>query len=406
MLKLLLVDPSPAGVLKMVESPDVLVMPSRTAQQALEAAKEVPPNVVLCDLMTPGLDGKAFLESMRRATPGVKVLLTGTLACRLMAKRLIEQGLAERFVVKPWPAMVIRNAVRGLADGKVEVITQGDERAESALQTRRREEMMEDGALFAGSRFRLDGWLGGGGMGRVYRAWDLLLDMPVALKLLHPHLSRDAEALSALGEEARILMGLSSRYIVRLYNLERIEGVYFLVMEYVGGGSLGQVMAAEEFREPGNVLAVAGAVAEALDAAHAIDVLHCDLTAGNVLISEEGMPKLIDFGISMLANRRREGGDVMGTPAFMSPEQLQGKDLDRRTDVFSFGVLLCQMLTGYLPQEESWSVQDLAWRERPMVPGISEAVARVLAKALAVRREERWASAGEMFNALEKAMTA
>jgi len=352
------------------------------------------------------LDGKAFLESMRRATPGVKVLLTGTLACRLMAKRLIEQGLAERFVVKPWPAMVIRNAVRGLADGKVEVITQGDERAESALQTRRREEMMEDGALFAGSRFRLDGWLGGGGMGRVYRAWDLLLDMPVALKLLHPHLSRDAEALSALGEEARILMGLSSRYIVRLYNLERIEGVYFLVMEYVGGGSLGQVMAAEEFREPGNVLAVAGAVAEALDAAHAIDVLHCDLTAGNVLISEEGMPKLIDFGISMLANRRREGGDVMGTPAFMSPEQLQGKDLDRRTDVFSFGVLLCQMLTGYLPQEESWSVQDLAWRERPMVPGISEAVARVLAKALAVRREERWASAGEMFNALEKAMTA
>lgn len=403
MLKLLLVDPVPSGVLRMVEGPEVLVMPVRSPKQALEMAGEVTPDVVLCDLTTPGLEGKAFVEGIRKIAPGAKVLLTGTGVCKLMAKRLMEEGLAERFIAKPWPAMVIRNAVRGLVSGGMEVIAQGDERAESALQTRRRE-AMDDGAVFAGSRFRLDVLLGEGGTGRVYRAWDLLLDMPVALKLLHPHLSRDAESLAALGGEARILMGLSSRYIVRLYNLERLEGVYFLVMEYIGGGSLAQVMGLPEFREPGNVLAVAGAVAEALDVAHGAGVLHCDLTAGNVLVTEEGTPKLIDFGISMLANRGAGGGDVMGTPAFMSPEQLRGEALDKRTDVFAFGVLLCQMMTGYLPQEEGWTVEDLAWRERPMVPGVPEGVARVLGRALAVNREARWGSAGEMFAALEAGM--
>ncbi|MCL1888190.1 MAG: serine/threonine protein kinase, partial [Kiritimatiellaeota bacterium] len=238
----------------------------------------------------------------------------------------------------------------------------------------------------------------------VHRAHDLLLDMPVALNLLHPRLSRDAEALAALGEEARILMGLSCRHIVRLYNLERLGGAYFLVMEYVGGGSLAQLMEAPGFREPGNMLAVAGAVAEALDTAHAAGVLHCDLTAGNVLVTEEGTPKLIDFGISMLASRGGGAEYVMGTPAFMSPEQLRGETLDRRTDVFSFGVLLCQLLTGYLPQEEGWGMEDLAWRERPAVPGVPEPVARALARALAVNRGERWESAGEMFAALEAGM--
>ncbi|MCL1888730.1 MAG: protein kinase [Kiritimatiellaeota bacterium] len=403
MLKLLLVDPAPSAVFRMVESPEILVMPVKTAQQALDAAKAAVPDVVLCDLTTPGLEGRAFVEELRKTTPGAKVLLTGTPPCKLLGKRLMEQGLAERFIVKPWPAMMIRNAVRGLVTGEVGKIALGDERAESALQTRRREGA-DDAALFAGSRFRLDGWIGEGGTGRVHRARDLLLDMPVALKLLHPRLSRDAEALAALAEEARILMGLSNRHIVRLFNLERAEGVYFLVMEYVGGGPLARVMETPGFRKPENILAVARAVAEALDTAHEKNVLHCDLTAGNVLVTTEGTPKLIDFGIAMLANQRRQGGNVMGTPAFMSPEQLRGEELDRRTDVFAFGVLLCQMLTGYLPQEEGWTVQDLAWRERPMVPGVPEGVARTLAKALAVRREDRWASAGEMCVELVKNM--
>ena len=408
MLKLLLVDPEPAKVLRMVESPEVLVMSVNSAKQALEAAKAAPPNVVLCDLAMPGLEGKLFVEGVRKTAPGAKILLTGTPACRFLSQRLIEQGLAERFIAKPWPAMVIRNAVRGLGGVEGRVIAQADERNESALQARRREERegMDAATLFTGSRFRLDGLLGEGGTGRVYRARDLLLDMPVALKLLHPHLSRDAEALSALAEEARILMNLSNRYIVRLYNLERIEGLYFLVMEYVGGGPLARVMEAPGFRKPENILAAARAVAEALDAAHKMNVLHCDLTAGNVLVTAEGTPKLIDFGISMLANRRKQGDDVQGTPAFMSPEQLRGDPLDRRTDVFSFGVLLCQMLTGYLPQEEDWTAQDLAWRERPVPPGLSDGVARVLAKALAVRRENRWATVGEVFGELEKELVA
>jgi len=263
MKKLLIVDPDPVPVLRMiVEAPDVLAMPAMTAQQALAAISDVPPDVVLCDMTTPGLEGKEFVEKLRKAAPGVKILLTGTPACGFLGKRLMEAGLVERFVPKPWPAVLIRNAVRGLGGGEVKIIAQTGERKVSALQARRRESK-EDGTLFAGSRFRLDGWLGEGGTGRVWLARDLLLDMPVALKLLHPHLSRDAEALAALAEEARILMGLSNRYIVRLYNLERVEGVYFLVMEYVGGGSLARLMETPGFREPANVLAVAGAVAEA-----------------------------------------------------------------------------------------------------------------------------------------------
>lgn len=405
MVKLLLVDPNPAAVLRMLETPDMVVLPMRAPPQALELAKDITPDALLCDLTTPGLEAKAFIENLRRAAPAVKVLLTGSGACKLMAKRLVEQGLASRFLAKPWPATMIRNAVRSLVDSGVKVIAQGDERTESALQARMRE-AQDDTVLFSGSRFRLDGLLGEGGTGRVYLARDLLLDTPVALKLLHPRLSRDADSLNALAEEARILIDLSNPHIVRCFNLERREDVYFLVMEYIGGGSLLQAMADPAFRGTGNTLATAAAIATALDCAHSRGVLHCDLTAGNVLFTADGVPKLIDFGIAQLANRARRNDEyIMGTPAFMSPEQLRGEALDARTDVFSFGVLLCQMLTGYLPQGEDWTMEDLAWQPRPEIPGLAPAVAAVLQRALSVDRAARFGSAGELYTALAAAFT-
>jgi serine/threonine-protein kinase len=218
--------------------------------------------------------------------------------------------------------------------------------------------------------------LGAGGMGEVYRAHDTRLKRDVAIKVLPADLSTDVERLARLEREAQLLAALSHPNIATIHGLEELEGedgapTRFLVMELIEGETLAEALSRGRI-EVGKALIIAREIAEALQAAHGKGIIHRDLKPGNVMITPGGQTKVLDFGLakgdeaSDAAGRPKPGestdltesptvaaatgaGIILGTAAYMSPEQARGKPLDNRTDIWSFGCLLYEMLTGHRP---------------------------------------------------------
>jgi hypothetical protein len=204
--------------------------------------------------------------------------------------------------------------------------------------------------------------LGAGGMGEVWRARDTRLRREVALKVLPARFAHDAERLGRLQREARLLAAVSHPNIATLFGIEESGGAPVLVMELVEGQPLSERL--REGRLPlGEALGLAQQIAAALQAAHDKGILHRDLKPANVVVTEKGFVKLLDFGLakaletesaggaSALSDPTRsapatEAGQVLGTPCYMSPEQLKGREVDKRTDVWAFGCVLYEMLTG------------------------------------------------------------
>ncbi len=199
--------------------------------------------------------------------------------------------------------------------------------------------------------------LGVGGMGEVYLARDQKLGREVAVKILRGELAQEAERLSRFEREARLLASLNHPLIATLYGMEEAEGVRFLVMEFVPGATLADRLAGGPLSVDEG-LSLARQIAEALEAAHEKGVIHRDLKPGNVKITPEGKVKLLDFGLAKVIgvdsdasadtvthDATREGL-ILGTPYYMSPEQVRGQALDRRTDIWSFGCVLFEALSG------------------------------------------------------------
>jgi serine/threonine-protein kinase len=203
---------------------------------------------------------------------------------------------------------------------------------------------------------------GAGAMGEVYRARDTRLEREVALKVLPEEFSRDPERLSRFQREARLLAALNHPNIAAIYGLERSNGTHYLVMEWVPGESL-----ADRIKRKGAVpldetLAIAKQIAEAFEAAHEKPIIHRDLKPGNVKVTPEGTAKVLDFGLAKafeietpeedtansptLSHLPSIPGMILGTPAYMSPEQARGKNVDKRTDIWAFGCVVYEMLTG------------------------------------------------------------
>ena len=209
--------------------------------------------------------------------------------------------------------------------------------------------------------YQLESQLGAGGMGIVYQATDTRLGRQVAIKLLHESFAKDPERLARFDREARLLASLNHSNIAAIHGLEEAGGVKFLVLEYAPGETLAALLAKGPlpFRQ---VLEVGRQIAEALEAAHEKGVIHRDLKPENIKITPEGKVKVLDFGLAKaLEEARPHGGEagtatitaemtragtVMGTPAYMSPEQASGKAVDRRTDIWAFGCVMYEALTG------------------------------------------------------------
>ena len=208
-----------------------------------------------------------------------------------------------------------------------------------------RQSRFVSGTLFAG-RYRIVGLLGRGGMGEVYRADDLMLGQPMALKFLPEQLQDDPDRRERLFGEVRLARQVSHPAVCRVYDVGEADGQPFLSMEYVDGEDLASLLRRIGRLPRDKALEIARQICAGLAAAHDRDVLHRDLKPENVMLDGRGKVRITDFGLAMLAESLR-GDDVRsGTPAYMSPEQLAGREATVRSDVYALGLVLYELFTG------------------------------------------------------------
>ncbi len=256
--------------------------------------------------------------------------------------------------------------------------------------------------------------LGEGGMASVYKAFDSSLERNVAIKIIRSDKvegTAQNEFLKRFQREARALAQLDHPYILKVLDYGEQEGTPYLVMPFVPGGTLKQKMGRPmPYREAAALLAP---IAQALEYAHQLKIIHRDVKPANILISESNAPLLSDFGIAKIIESRESTqltatGVGIGTPDYMAPEQWMGK-ADPRTDIYSLGVVFFQMVTGRLPFTADTPaavllkhVQDPLPRPGGLVPGLPEAVEQVIYKALAKQPEQRFQTMGDFANALSR----
>jgi len=278
------------------------------------------------------------------------------------------------------------------------------------------------------SHYRLVRKLGGGGMGVVYEAEDLILGRHVALKFLPDDVGEDAQALQRLRWEARAASALNHSNICTVYEIEEAAGQSFIAMELLEGKTLGEVMRGRPLPLE-QVLDSAIQIAEALDAAHTKGVLHRDIKPGNIFLLQRGPIKVLDFGVAKPMLERRvaqaidaptsalavtpwgpdDGGQTVGTVSYMSPEQALNKELDARSDVFSLGVVLYLMATARLPfvGETAMEIFDAILHRTPQGPAqlnteVPPELERIINKAMEKDRDLRYQSAAEVRSDLKR----
>ncbi len=191
------------------------------------------------------------------------------------------------------------------------------------------------------SHYRITEKLGEGGMGVVYKAEDTKLDRAVALKFLAPHLLRNDDARRRFEQEAKTAAALNHPNICTLYEIDEADGHTFLALEFVDGEGLDEI-AARGPLPAAQAAAYAAQAARGLAAAHAKGIVHRDIKGGNIMVNADGLVKVMDFGLARLSSDSRltKDGTVLGTPAYMAPEQLEGIDVDARANVWALGVVL------------------------------------------------------------------
>ena len=286
--------------------------------------------------------------------------------------------------------------------------------ATQQITTKQTQSGIQPGSTFAG-RYDIKESLGAGGMGVVYRAFDRELQEPVAIKTLRPEaMAGGTVALDRFKQEIRLARRIAHRNVVRTYDLGEQNGMYYLTMEYVEGTSLKQLIVTRGKLPVAVTLTVGKQLCRALEVAHAEGVIHRDIKPQNIVVEPSGFLKVMDFGIARLANPPQgkgltEAGTSIGTPDYMSPEQLSGAELDPRSDLYAAGVVLFECLTGRVPfeAETTWALVAKHLEEEPPDPrkfnaDVPPELAAVILKAMAKTPADRYATAAELHDALAR----
>jgi len=247
-------------------------------------------------------------------------------------------------------------------------------------------------------------------MGKVYKAQDTEIKEKVALKLIKPEISSDKNTIERFQNELKFARKISHRNVCRMYDLNKEEGSYYITMEYVSGEDLKSLIRRVKQLTIGTAISIAEQVCEGLSEAHRLGVVHRDLKPSNIMIDKDGNARIMDFGIarSLISKGITDKGVMIGTPDYMSPEQVEGKDIDQRTDIYSLGVILYEMVTGKVPFEGETALSiahkhkyEIPQEPKTINPQIPDELNSVILKCLEKDKEKRYQSAGEIRSELE-----
>jgi serine/threonine protein kinase len=263
-----------------------------------------------------------------------------------------------------------------------------------------------------GGRYRVDAELGRGGMARVYHATDTVLGRPVAVKVLAAQYAGDANFVTRFRREAQAAARLNHPNLVQVYDTGSDDGVHYIVMEYVEAKTLADYLSGGGRIMPDRAVELAEAVCDALGVAHSQGVIHRDVKPANVMVTRGGQVKVTDFGIARVTTNEtvEQTAAVLGTASYLSPEQAQGGQIDQRSDLYSLGCVLYEMLTGRPPftADSPVAVASRHVLEQPVPPSrvnadVSPELDAVVMRALAKNPENRYQSAAEMKEDLDRA---
>jgi serine/threonine protein kinase len=275
--------------------------------------------------------------------------------------------------------------------------------------------------------YRIIERIGAGGMGSVYKAEQPSMKRLVAIKVLHPRFASREDLVSRFRREARAMSQLSHPNTARVYKFGQLpDGAAYFVMDYMEGKNLAHVVRTEGAMDPDRAINVMIQVCGALDEAHRAGIIHRDLKPENIFLTTQGgaadFPKVLDFGLAKVSEKQMGRGSMMltqqgmvfGTPEFMSPEQTQGDTLDRRSDIYSLGLILYELLTGKLPFDAVKPIDimrahvheaPIPLNQRVAGKTFSRDLEAVLLKTMAKRPEDRYETAVELAQALRRCLT-
>jgi eukaryotic-like serine/threonine-protein kinase len=268
---------------------------------------------------------------------------------------------------------------------------------------------LDIGTVLAG-RYEILKLIGRGGMGAVYKARDTELDRIVALKLIRPEFAKNPEILRRFKQELILARQVTHKNVIRIFDLGQSDGIKFITMDFVEGQDLRQLLLERGKLAPEQAARIMLQICRALEAAHAEGVIHRDLKPQNVMLDANGRVYVMDFGIARSAflPGMTQTGALIGTPEYMSPEQARGEKLTERSDIFSLGIILYELLTAKSPYYSDTPLATL-WKRMqekatpPVVvdPTLPQALSDIVVKALEIEPEKRFATAGQMAQQLE-----
>ena len=264
--------------------------------------------------------------------------------------------------------------------------------------------------MVLGGRYEILQQLGEGGMGAVYKVHDTELERVIALKVIRPELAQTPEVLNRFKQELIIARKVTHKNVSRIYDLAEADGVKFITMEFIEGRSLTSLLQEKGKLEPKQAAGVIVQICRALDAAHSEGVIHRDLKPQNIMLDAHNRVIVMDFGIarSVEIGSMTQTGVVLGTPAYMSPEQAKGEELDARSDIFTVGIIFYELLTGHSPYKAETALESLYKRTsepvRPPIevaPQIPKPLSDIAVRCLEIDKDKRYASASDVLNDLE-----
>ncbi len=270
-------------------------------------------------------------------------------------------------------------------------------------------EELTTGSTFAG-RYQIIEELGKGGMGKVYKVIDTRINEKIALKLIKPEISSDKKTLERFGNELKLARKITHKNVGKMFDINEEQGTHYITMEYVSGQDLKGLIRQSGQLGIGTTVSIAKQICEGLSEAHKAGVVHRDLKPNNIMIDREGSVRIMDFGIARSLKEKgiTGAGVIIGTPEYMSPEQVEGKEVDQRSDIYSLGIVLYEMVTGRVPFEGDTPF-IIGVKHKSEVPRdpkelnaqIPEDLSCVILRCLEKNKEQRYQSAGEVRSELE-----